>query len=293
MTSVLRSGVLVLAIIAVGLGAWLGRERPASPRTPIDVGADAHLDIRYGADERNVLDVYVPTEAGPHPVIVYFHPGGWVEGDKAMSIPIWDWTERGYAVVSVNYTFARSPKTIRDAVEDADEAVRFVLTHADEWDLDRERVGLFGFSAGGHLVAMLSQQDLPIAAVAVAGAPIDLVGLLDPTTRYFDGATGAAVPALIERRLGCVEGVVDDGRSCETEAHELSPNEASAPLAPMLILHGALDAIVDPSHARSYHAALDAQGADVRLEIVDDGGHWPESASLDEFFDQILEPPGG
>ena len=127
------------------------------------------LDVAYGPEGRNRLDVYTPPTDGPHPTIIWFDPGGWVAGDKAASMPVWDWTERGYAIMSVNYRYAVAPDTVADAVDDALAAVRFVIANHAEWQLDAERIGVFGFSAGGHLAAMVAHENRPVA-VAIAGS---------------------------------------------------------------------------------------------------------------------------
>lgn len=281
------SALLTALVVALGVLTWASRDTSPHLRSPLDVGATADLEIRYGPADRHVLDVYTPLTEGPHPVIVYFHPGGWVEGDKSWSIPIWDWTERGYAVVSANYALAHDPGTVHDSVDSAEAAVRFVIAEGDRWDLDTDRLGVFGFSAGGHLAVMLSQRDLPISAVALVGAPTNLLGLLDPTTPFFDGRSGGEVPAVMRQRLGC-----DPSSSCVAEATLMSPTEGVAGAAPVLIVHGGADPIVDPSHAVDLEQSLRDQGAEVELVIVEGGRHWADSDRLGSFFDGLLAPPG-
>lgn len=282
------SALLAALVVALGVVVWAGRDTSPHQRSPLDVNAVADLDVRYGPAERNVLDVYTPSTEGPHPVIVYFHPGGWVDGDKSWSIPIWDWTEQGYAVVSANYTLAREPGTIHDSVDSAETAVQFVIAEGDRWDLDTDRLGVFGFSAGGHLAVMLSQRDLPISAVALVGAPTNLLGLLDPATAFFDGRSGPEVPSVMRERLGCAPSA-----SCVADANLMSPTEGAAGAAPVLIVHGGADPIVDSSHAVDLERSLRDQGAEVELVIVDGGLHWADSERLAAFFDSLLAPPGG
>ncbi len=274
-------------VVALGVLLWASRDMSPHQRSPLDVDAVADIDVRYGPAGRQVLDVYIPSMEGPHPVIVYFHPGGWVEGDKSESIPIWDWTERGYAVVSANYTLADGIGTIHDSVDSAEAAVRFVVAEGDRWDLDTERLGVLGFSAGGHLAIMLSQRDLPISAVGLIGAPTNLVGLLDPATPFFDGRTGDEVPLVIRERLGCTP-----ASTCIAAATEMSPTKGVAGSAPVLIVHGDADPIVDPSHAIDLERSLRSQGVDVELVIVDGGRHWADSDRIGVFFDDLLTPPG-
>ena len=51
-------------------------------------------------------------------------------------MPVWDWTDRGYAIVAVDYRYAIAPDTVADAVDDTLAAVRFVVANAAEWRLD-------------------------------------------------------------------------------------------------------------------------------------------------------------
>ncbi len=268
--------MLGLALVAV-VGVLLVAAQPgdeAERRTPALVGAVADLDVVYDdASPRNRLDVYTPSSGdGPFPTVVYLHPGGWVAGDKSGSMPVWDWTERGYAVVSANYRYARPPGTIADAVDDAEAAVRFVVDHGGDWNLDVERVGVFGFSAGGHLAAMLTFRQLPVAVVAVAGAPTDLVALLEPDVAFFDGLSGSAVAESIAERLGCAS-----VEACQDEAGAVSPARLSGPAGsmPILIVHGSADPIVSVDQAQALYDHLRAWHADVELVVVDGAGHDP------------------
>ena len=77
-------------------------------------------DLRYGEDERNVLDVYRPKDAhGRLPVIVSIHGGGWVYGNKEiMQFYCMSLAEKGFAVVNFNYRLApyhKHPVPLEDA----------------------------------------------------------------------------------------------------------------------------------------------------------------------------------
>jgi acetyl esterase/lipase len=281
-----RVSVLVGLLVAALGALWWVQEPAPVERTPALVGADAHLDVEYGNHEFQRLDVYTPDSPGPHPTIVWLHPGGWIAGDKAASMPVWEWTERGYAVVSINYRYAIHPHTVADSVDDALAAVQHVLDRSGEWDLDASRVGVYGFSAGGHLAAMIAHEQLDVAAVAIAGAPTDFTALLDPDVRFFDGRTGAAVVAAARDLLGCQERI----DTCHGLAVSASPAQLSGDSVDFLIVHGALDHIVDVDQAYRLHHHLVASGHTPELVIVEDGGHEPlvDEAGIAEFFDERL-----
>lgn len=61
-----------------------------------------HADVRYGRFHRNVLDVYVAPSARPTPVLIYFHGGGWMAGDKGGVRPQ-AFLANGITVVAANY----------------------------------------------------------------------------------------------------------------------------------------------------------------------------------------------
>jgi len=112
--------------------------------------------------------VFVPaTEPGPHPVLVYFHGGGWVIGD----LDTHDGTARAIAegsratVVSVGYRLAPEDP-FPAAIDDCVAATRWVAEHAAELDVDPGRLAVGGDSAGGNLAA--------IVAVELRDTPVDL-----------------------------------------------------------------------------------------------------------------------
>ena len=280
---IVLAGLLVAAIAVL----WLVRDPEPAERTPALAGADAVRDIAYGAEPRNRLDVYTPADSeGPYPTVIWLHPGGWVAGDKAISMPVWEWPEKGYAIVSVNYRYAIAPDTVADSVADALAAVQFVIDNHAEWELDPARIGIYGFSAGGHLAAMVAHENLPVVAVAIAGAPTDFGPLLDPDVSFFDGRRGPAVVTLAQDLLGCTDAPDD----CDELARAVSPAQLDPGEPEMLIVHGDRDPIVDVDQAIRLHDHLVATGASPSLVIVEGGGHdtHVDEGGIAEFLDERL-----
>jgi len=111
-------------------------------------------DIEYvpGGHERQKLDLYLPKKAGladsvapRRPLIVWIHGGAWRAGSKDRC-PARRFVREGYAVASVNYRLSQH------AIFPAQIHLR---AHAEEYGLDGARFGVWGSSAGGHLVALL------------------------------------------------------------------------------------------------------------------------------------------
>ena len=134
-------------------GEWEGRE--------IDPGQfnNAWFDIPYAAQtSTQKLDIILPNEAtGPYPVIFYVHGGGWLSGDKRADTmtgiykaPSW-----GYALVAINYRYA-SEAFWPAQIFDAKAALRFIRAHAQNFNLDPNKIIAWGNSAGGHISNMLA-----------------------------------------------------------------------------------------------------------------------------------------
>lgn len=112
-------------------------------------------DIKYGEDDRNVLDVYRPkSETGKLPVIVSVHGGGWVYGNKEiMQFYCMALAQRGFAVVNFNYRL--SPKHKHPApIEDANKVFGWVLRNAEKYGFDTENIFAVGDSVGANILGL-------------------------------------------------------------------------------------------------------------------------------------------
>jgi acetyl esterase/lipase len=115
-------------------------------------------DLVYGTHDGVALsgDLYVPKGAGPFPTLVAVHGGGWRMGART-SFAHWGpyLAARGYALYAISYRLAgKGKKTYPQAVGDVCAAVQFVRGEAQAFNLDGQRIGLFGASAGAHLASL-------------------------------------------------------------------------------------------------------------------------------------------
>lgn len=121
--------------------------------------SSCHLDLRYGPDPKQTLDVFTPDPAfagGFAPVLVVIHGGYWRSLDKSdYSFLAAGFTDEGALVVVPNYDLCPGVSIERIAMQ-LTSAVAWAWRHAAEHGGDPSRIVLVGHSAGGHLAAMLS-----------------------------------------------------------------------------------------------------------------------------------------
>src|SRR5437762_344794 len=101
------------------------------------------------------LDIYAQRSAPERPVspvVVFIHGGGWVQGVKETSVlrGVLPYVAMGYSVVNVEYRLG-SVSLAPAAIEDCRCALRWVVAHAKDYNLDVNRIVVAGASAGGHL----------------------------------------------------------------------------------------------------------------------------------------------
>jgi acetyl esterase len=141
--------------LAVNAIDWAGRKLIFN-REPPPV-ADFVPDCAYGPDPGQRLDIIVPPGTAPFPVLVFFHGGGWVVGDKASYTRICkSLAMQGYLVVNVNYRLApryRCPDQIRDVAA----ALGWVTGNVQRYGGDASRIVLAGDSAGALLASWYAQ----------------------------------------------------------------------------------------------------------------------------------------
>ncbi|MEN6334882.1 MAG: alpha/beta hydrolase, partial [Phycisphaerales bacterium] len=134
----------------------------AQPSRPDPSKLTILRDIEYvpGGHERQKLDLYLPKTAegqpatnSKRPLIVWVHGGAWLEGNKN-GCPAVRFTADGYAVASINYRLSQHA-IFPAQIQDCKAAIRWLRANADKHGIDPNRIGVWGASAGGHLVALL------------------------------------------------------------------------------------------------------------------------------------------
>jgi acetyl esterase/lipase len=225
------------------------------------------------------LDVYQRRDVTtPQPTLVFIHGGGWVLGTKESAVmSFFPWLEMGWNVINVEYRLSHVALAPA-AVEDCMCALKFIVVHAKDYNIDTSRIVTSGESAGGHLA--LTTGMIP----ASAGLDRQCPGL------NFTGR-GAELPkvAAIVNWYGIadlndmLEGKNERAYTVEwfaglpnreDLARKLSPlTYVRAGLPPIISIQGDADPIVPYSNSTRLRDALTTAGVPNELVTIPGGGH--------------------
>jgi acetyl esterase/lipase len=205
------------------------------------------------------LEVYQPRLPGRYPAVITIYGGSWQQGSPAASAQIGPYlAARGYVVVAIDYRHAPQYRFPAQP-EDVNTALAFVGNHTTDYEIDPQRVGLLGWSAGGHLALLAGLQpaaeDLPpIRSIVDYYGPVDLLnGYNDPPVpdpvntkqvlRTFLGGTPEQLPAAYRQASPITYA---DG--------------AAGTLPPVLLIYGGRDHLVEARFGRRLYDRLQASG---------------------------------
>ena len=245
---------------------------------------DVFPNITY-ATANNIdlkLDLYLPRKRDKAlPVLMLFHGGGWVDGQKERNVyQLLPYMSMGWAVINVEYRLARQ-SLAPAAVEDCRCALRWVAHHAKEYSFDLNKLVLTGGSAGGHLAL--------ITGMLPSDSPLNRQCATEAPARWNQSTEPQLKVAAIVNWYG-ISDVADilEGPNAKHYAQEwlgsqlnrleiarmVSPiNYVRSGIPPVITFHGELDDIVPYTQAVRLHAALDKAGIPNKLITVKGGKH--------------------
>ncbi|MEI8214021.1 MAG: alpha/beta hydrolase [Planctomycetota bacterium] len=220
-------------------------DRAAS--VPFKITTQYNIPYSEDSDPMQVADMYVPVSAEDQdhakwPCVIMIHGGAWIAGDKLNdSGHARKLAAAGYVVMVINYRLApknKHPSQIDDCVQ----ALRWLADQSDPWNIDIDRIGVYGYSAGGHLALLLAtnpKEDLPrIKACVAGGAPCDF-SLIPSESRVLSAFLGGSREELPEVYL------------------EASPIEhISKDDPPIFVFHGEGDQLVPIKYAHRLQQKL-------------------------------------
>jgi acetyl esterase len=285
--------ILAAALLTLGSGAGAGagaRQAPTVPTRAAPAAVPFHVthDVRYGTAGGHdlLLDTYVPDDTNAERVsVVLIHGGAWRTGDKRDVVQEATlMAQRGWVVFAVNYRLGETDAFPAE-IDDVETAVRWARANAYEYRMDAGRMGALGFSAGGHLAAMLAtlgegppDRGGRVLVAASWSGPMDLAAL----------TTDA--PVLSALLLSCPPA------ACPQRWKDASPIDQVDPTDAPLFLANSDHELVPVEQARSMAARAETAGVENQLVVVAGSRHGDDLhddvwAATVAFLDEHLTRP--
>ncbi|MFN0053232.1 MAG: prolyl oligopeptidase family serine peptidase [Planctomycetales bacterium] len=295
-------------ILALGLCAASARGEDGLPFTRQE---DVVYGRKYGT--ALTLDVFTPRAKPNGAGLIFVVSGGWFSAHEAINQGfIAEFVKRGYTVFAVVH--GSQPKfTIPEILGDMHRAVRFIRSRADHYQIDPERLGIYGGSAGGHLSLM--QGTAGDKGIADAKDPVDrhssrvqAVACFFPPTDFLnygkagENALGRGVLAgfqapfdfkELDKSINAFVSVTDEAKRAEigkqiSPVYQVSPDDP-----PTLIIHGDADKLVPIQQAELIIAKLKEVGVTAELVVKPGAAHgWAgmdkDLETLADWFDKYL-----
>jgi len=230
--------------------------------------------LRIANVQTPTIEVYLPTKQIATGEAVVIFPGG------GYGILAYDWegtdfakwlNAQGIAGIVVKYRLPIS-KSLTDPKEvplmDAQRAIRLVRHHAETWNINPSKVGVMGFSAGGHLASTLSSQynhevNRSMDAKDTLSARPDFSILVYPVISFRDAAVHS----------GSRKNLIGDNASQELMDRFSGELNVNSQTPPTFLVHAQDDKGVPIQNSLLYYQALHKNGVKASLHIYPTGGH--------------------
>lgn len=310
----LRTTILAFLLLAVGLiTSGIAQQRPLVDRLvqsliPSDVEIIRNIEYGKGGDVSLKLDIVRPKTLPKDsmPVVVFVHGGGWQKGDKQSAIvKLIPLARKGYFCATINYRLT-DVAPFPAQIEDCKCSIRWVRAHAKEYNIDPDHIGVWGGSAGGHLVALLGtsggvktlegkggweKYSSNVQAVADYFGPADFLAWAEEAKK-----SGFTIEQLEAQHAGgAISKLLGGPFSKKLDvAKQASPTTyITKDDPPVFIGHGENDALVPLSQSQVFYDALKRKGVEATLHIVKGAGHGFRDPATDgmvaDFFDKHLK----
>lgn len=252
---------------------------PATP-VPNSVRQDKDVVFKTVEDGELKLDVYSPKgDSTPNPLVLIIHGGYWKTGDKSVHVQQGiEFAELGYTAVSVNYRLS-AKHNFPANIEDVYDAITFLTTNAERFNIDPTRIVTYGGSAGGHLSAFIGlaantsgrSYNRHVDSDAIKGV-ITLYGMHDLTLDI------QRAHPFTEQYIGRA---YEPGDAAYRDGSPVYHVDSADP--PVLLVHGSLDGSVSVLNSDALSNRLADAGVDYTYDRVEG---WPHAM---DYFSPIGE----
>ena len=274
-----------ISLIAIGLLSFNTFHLSAQPSNEIFIRKDIVYGHAGGTELK--LDLAEPTgHAGPFPLIIFFHGGGWQAGDKSHGHHwISMFADSGFVGATVGYRFAPEFKW-PSQVQDAKAAIKFLRSNASLFNIDPGRIAVMGESAGGYLALMAGVTDQADSLEGDSGSA-QVSSRVQAVVSYFSVSdfslpAGKLSPEVeagvmqyykkpLDQVLAEFFGTRNPDESLLKKMSVITYVDKSDP--PLQIFQGDADPFVSVNQAQRLDSALEKANVFHELVIVKGGGH--------------------
>lgn len=255
----------------------------SSGNTPPLVPEKTELNVAYGTDAAQKMDIYLPAgrSTSATKVIILIHGGGWTQGDKADFTSYVDTLKKripGYAIFNINYRLATGSANFFPTQEnDVKAAIEFIYGKRNEY-LISDKFVLLGASAGGHLSLLHAYKyttPVKIKAIVDFFGPTDLVDM-------YNNPPNPLIPLLLLQVTGGIPA------SLPAMYQQSGPiNYVTAQSPPTIMLHGGADIVVSYTQSVLLKNKLQSFGVVNQYVFYPTENHGWTGPNLTDSFDKI------
>lgn len=255
---------------------------------PLYADSIPNSKIKLSQDELPTIEVYLPSKEKAVGISVIIFPGGAYSflayKEEGTSIAK-KFIEKGIAAFVVKYRLPKmevmNDKSLTPLM-DAQEAIKTVRSKASEWNIDPKKIGLIGYSAGGHLASTLgthygknyisNKQNIDLRP--------DFMILVYPVISMQDNLshTGSKISLL---------GMSPGSNIVDFFSNELQVTKNTPPT---YLTHAGDDEIVNVNNSIAFYEALQKNGVDAELHLFPKGNHgFTQRLHVDEWMNPMLD----
>jgi len=235
----------------------------------------AYTDIlRISKVQQPTIEVYLPSKANANGQAMLIFPGG------GYQILAYDWegtdmakflNSNGIAGIVVKYRLPNSEsqhQAYNVPLQDAQRAIRMVRANAEKWNINPRKIGIMGFSAGGHVAATLGthfkeEVYAPQDHIDTLSARPDFMALIYPVITLQEAYT----------HKGSKVALLGEHPSEEKARHFSNELQVTADTPPTFLVHATDDTAVPVENSLLFYSALKEKNVSATLFIYPQGGH--------------------
>lgn len=285
----MRIASIIVALILAPLASEAAKKKKITT-PPNGVGVLRDLVYKEPFIRPLELDLYRPQKfKGRLPVVVWVHGGGWKNGSKNRC-PAAFLAQHGFAVASINYRLSHHAQWPAQ-INDCRSAVRWLRQNANQYRLDGKSIGVWGSSAGGHLVAILGTIDAPAGEETSSRvqAVCDWFGPTDLLTMPYNNVSKQRTIEQVRNSNGAkllgatVRDVPEKAKDASAFFH-VTPDDP-----PFLVMHGDKDPGVPIVQSDRFVAALKKAKVDVTYHVVQGAGHGGKLFQTEDVAQRVID----